>query len=245
MNRQEVLIVDDNVDLAENMAEIIEDLGFIPRVYHSPKKALEELTPDRYAVALLDIRMPEMDGVELYQHLKQRDPVLPAIAITAYAHDDRVQTAVEHGIIAVLSKPLDVPSLLEKISSLVEGECVLIVEDDNQLAHNLSELLLPRGFSPRMAGTCQEARQIAHHLPFSIILTDWRLPDGNGIELIEELFRQNPDRTSCIPIVFSGYPREMADPDNKIEANGITFFEKPLPIEQLLKRIAPSEKKPR
>jgi DNA-binding NtrC family response regulator len=230
-----ILVVDDNVDLAENVAEILEDEGFAVDVYTSPYKALESLEPGRYSVALLDIKMPGMDGIDLYRALKAKDPSLPAIAMTAYAQDDRIRAAVDEGVIAVMPKPLDVPRLLQKLSTVADGERALVIEDDVDLAQNLVELLTERGFSVRAAHSCAEARTLAGSTPdLSVLLTDCRLPDGDGIELVEELCRGS----SCTAVVFSGVIRSLPA-DTTPACGNIHFFEKPLDLARLLATLRP------
>jgi len=234
-SRHRVLVVDDNVDLAENVAEILQDEGFSVDVFESPFQALESLEPGRYAVALLDIRMPGMDGIELYRRLKQKDPLLPAIAMTAYAHDERIRAAVDEGVIAVMPKPLDVPRLLQKLGTVAQGERALVVEDDVDLAQNLVELLTERGFSVRAAHSCAEARRLAAGTTaLSVLLADCRLPDGDGLELVEELCRGS----ECTAVVFSGVMRALPR-EAKTPCGHVYFFEKPLDLARLLETVRP------
>lgn len=231
-----ILLVDDNVDLAENIAEILEDEGFAVDRFADPFAALGALIPGRYAAALLDIRMPGMDGIELYRALKERDPALPAIAMTAYAHDDRIRAAVDEGVIAVMPKPLDVPRLLHKLSSVVDGDKALVVEDDVDLAQNLVEILTERGFSVRVAHSCREARRLAIGDDLSVILADCRLPDGDGLELVEELCRGY----DCTAVIFSGYLQSLPERPRP-GCDHVHFFEKPLDVARLLQALRPDE----
>jgi CheY-like chemotaxis protein len=61
---------------------------------------------------LLDIKMPEMDGIELYRRLKEREPALSAIAITAHAEEEQITAAIREGILAMLFKPSYIKELL-------------------------------------------------------------------------------------------------------------------------------------
>ena len=117
MKRQEILLVDDNTELAENMCEILISEGFKVTFFDSPSIALESFSPDRYWIALLDLRMPEMDGVELCRRLWEREPSLPAIAITAFAEEERIQLALHEGISAVLFKPINISALLRTLTT--------------------------------------------------------------------------------------------------------------------------------
>ncbi|WP_373047712.1 response regulator [Vulgatibacter sp.] len=237
MATHRILVVDDNRDLAENVAEILEDAGFAVDVFEDPFVALEKLVPGAYAVALLDIKMPGMDGIELYKALKKRDPALPAIAMTAYAQDDRIRAAVDEGVIAVMPKPLDVTRLLRKLGSVVEGEKALVIEDDVDLAQNLVEILTERGFSVRAAHSCAEARRLGSSLQdLSVLLVDCRLPDGDGLELVDELCRG----TECTAVIFSGFLRAL--PASAMKGCGnLHFFEKPLDIARLIATLRPAK----
>ena len=229
-----ILLVDDNVDLAENIAEILEDQGFSVDVFSDPFAALQALVPGAYAAALLDIRMPGMDGIELYHALKERDPALPGIAMTAFADDARIRAAVHEGVIAVMPKPLELPRLLRKLASVVDGERALVVEDDVDLAQNLMEILTERGFSVRVAHSCADARRVARAGEPSVILADCRLPDGDGIELVEELCRGS----DCTAVIFSGVLRAL--PEGAHQAcDHVHFFEKPLDIARLVQTLRP------
>lgn len=107
-----VLVVDDNLELAENLGEILDGFGWDAEVFEDPRSALKVATPGRWCVALVDVRMPHMDGIELFERLRTVDPLLPCLAMTAFAHDDRLEAAVRAGVRCVLFKPVDPPSLL-------------------------------------------------------------------------------------------------------------------------------------
>lgn len=231
---QRILVVDDNRELAENLAEILEDEGFAVDVFDDPCKVIDQVRPGAYAAAVLDIRMPRMDGIDLYRKLKERDSALPALAMTAWAADDRIREAVRVGIIAVLSKPLDVPLFLRRLASLVGGDPALVVEDDEALAQNLVEILGERGFSVRVAHDCEEARRIADQMRFDVILADYRLPDGDGLELVEKL----STRDGSTAVVFSGYLAHLP-PGRNDAGDRIHFFEKPIDLTRLLDTIGP------
>jgi DNA-binding NtrC family response regulator len=224
-----ILIVDDNVHLAENLAEILGDCGFEAEAFARPQAALGAFAPGRYAAAILDIRMSGMDGVDLYRALRERDAALPAIAMTGYTHDDRLRDAVKAGMLATLAKPLDIAKLIARLTSVAEGRTALVVEDDAALAQNLAELLGERGFSPRVAHSCAEARRVIAAVPISVALVDWRLPDGDGVALVEDALAG----TDCTSIVFTGFAPELGEARRRIEAARAHLFEKPLPIERL------------
>lgn len=230
-----ILVVDDNRSLGENIVEILEDAGYAVDYFDHPTEALHALHRGRYRVALLDIRMPVMDGVELYHAMKAIDPALPAIAMTAWSDDTRVRAAVKEGVVAVFPKPVDATLMLSRLDSVVHGEPALLVEDDDGLSQDLCELLTDGGWAVRSAPTCAEARSLAAQLHPVLFIVDWRLPDGDGIDLADEFTRAY--RPSCM-LVFSGYPRDPRSPAERAMERGATFLEKPVDLQRLLELTA-------
>jgi len=116
-----VLIVDDNVDAAEMLAEALTLAGYDPHVEHSSTSAvarLERLAPD---IALLDIGMPDLDGYGLCAQIRAQTSTreLPLIALTGYGQPADRTRAVDAGFSAHCTKPVRLSSLLDLIESLV------------------------------------------------------------------------------------------------------------------------------
>ncbi len=80
-----VLVVDDNRELAENVAEILEDEGCRVTLAHSGEEALELGSADHFDLVLTDIRMPGISGIELVRRLSERDPAAKFLLMSAYS----------------------------------------------------------------------------------------------------------------------------------------------------------------
>ena len=113
--RTRVLVVDDNIDGAEMMAEALDILGYSAAVAHDGPDALRierEFSPQ---VALLDIGLPTMDGYELARRLRDVSPAIKLVAITGYGRESDRQRSREAGFAAHVEKPVD----LDKLSALL------------------------------------------------------------------------------------------------------------------------------
>lgn len=119
MKRPRILIVDDNRELADNLAEVLGDAGFSTNTYSVPCDVCACVHAGDFALALLDMRMPGMNGVELYRALKRLDPKMPAIAMTAYASDSLLEEARMEGFVDVWNKPVHPGNLVSRINALV------------------------------------------------------------------------------------------------------------------------------
>ena len=107
-----ILIVDDDQDIAINMSDVLNDLGYEADIANDGSSALKLARSKQYDVALLDFKMPDMDGAELYARMKKLQPSVVAIMVTAYAESDGVDRALSAGTWQVLRKPIDFDKLL-------------------------------------------------------------------------------------------------------------------------------------
>ena len=110
-----VLVVDDDVDIACNVIDILTDLGYDADSAHDGAAALQLVRQKSYDVAVLDFKMPGMDGATLYERIRQLRPETIGILVTAYAGDDGVVRAKMAGVRQVLRKPVDLNLLLLRI----------------------------------------------------------------------------------------------------------------------------------
>ncbi|MFW6150220.1 MAG: response regulator [Chloroflexota bacterium] len=111
-----VLVVDDEADLASNVKDIFEDEGYVVRVGHDGRTAEELCCDEQYDVGLIDIKLPDADGLDLVRRLGRLSPDTEYIMITGYAAlGSAMQAVKEERIVAYETKPLD----LENVLSLV------------------------------------------------------------------------------------------------------------------------------
>jgi signal transduction histidine kinase len=106
-----VLLVEDNEDLAENVSEILEDLGVSVRVVHDGASALASAA-EGFDVAVVDVGLPEVSGVELLPKLRATCPDCETILVTGHGTLESAIGAVRHGAFAYLLKPVDPDALI-------------------------------------------------------------------------------------------------------------------------------------
>jgi CheY-like chemotaxis protein len=111
---QRILVVDDDTAHASTIADILESIGYAVDVANDGFKALGFARTRRYDYALLDIRMPGMNGVDVLRKLRQETSDPPkTLMMTAYCQDSTVREARDEGALDVLEKPLDIPYLIK------------------------------------------------------------------------------------------------------------------------------------
>ena len=110
--RPRVLVVDDDPGIRETMGDILALEGFSVEVAPDGEQAVALCGKQAFDFALLDIRMPGMDGVETLEAMKAVLPDLRVVMITGFEAGDLARRAMEAGAEAVFRKPLDVASFL-------------------------------------------------------------------------------------------------------------------------------------
>ena len=112
-----ILVVDDDPSMASSLTEILDIKGFEVRAANSGAEALQILRDHPVDVMLTDVRMPGMNGVELYRATRKTHPNLRTFLMTAYAADDIIQKGMAEGIKTVFSKPVDINLLISIFSA--------------------------------------------------------------------------------------------------------------------------------
>ncbi|MEW6349334.1 MAG: sigma-54 dependent transcriptional regulator [Thermodesulfobacteriota bacterium] len=117
-----VLIVDDERDICELLFRVLEKEGFVPSLAHDAETALEMIRLGIPELVISDVKMPEMDGIELLRRAKKLDPDLPVLMITAWGAIDGAVEAMKIGAFDYLAKPLDMKLLTEKVRLALKGK---------------------------------------------------------------------------------------------------------------------------
>lgn len=124
MDEIKVMIVDDEIDFAEAVAERLELRGFHLKTVNCGKDALTALSanflPD---VVLLDLKMPNMGGFEILVELKEKYPTIEVIMLTGHGAASSGTDSMEHGAFDFIMKPVDFGELTEKIKLAYEKHC--------------------------------------------------------------------------------------------------------------------------
>src|SRR5690242_10914768 len=106
------LVVDDDRMLARTLADVLELKGWTVELANSGAEAVNVVARETFDVVLMDIKMPGMDGVDAFKAMKASHPDIRVILMTAYTAEDRIGEAQREGVLRVLSKPVDIASLL-------------------------------------------------------------------------------------------------------------------------------------
>ncbi len=111
-----ILVVDDQVGDRETLRGILEDKGYRVATARDGAETIEMVRSRHYDIIFLDMRLPDMNGVETYEQVKEVDPRATVIMMTGYSEEDLVKRAISQGAYTCIYKPYD----MEKVIALVE-----------------------------------------------------------------------------------------------------------------------------
>ncbi len=115
--------MDDEADITDALRIGLERRGFKVDTFNDPQHALSEFKPSTYDIALLDIRMPGMNGFELYRELRKVDSRVSVCFLTAFdVHRDEFEKMFpDVKVKAFLRKPITIDNLVTSLDALVAG----------------------------------------------------------------------------------------------------------------------------
>src|SRR6266545_4908936 len=235
MSTPTILVVDDDVDTTRNLSDILTDLGYEVAVAHDGPAALELVRARPFDVALLDLKMPGMDGLELYRRMKALRAGTVAIIVSAFASDATREEALAAGAWQVLAKPVDFTRLLKLVDEALGQPLVMIVDDDHDLCQSLWDVLRERGFRVTLAHDEGEAAHQLEAQSFNVVLIDMRLPDSDGTRVYRLVRAANPKART---IVITGLRSEMEQLVEQVVKEGAdAVCYKPFDVPRLLELL--------
>jgi DNA-binding NtrC family response regulator len=233
-----ILVVDDNQDLLETFAMILKRRGYNVQTAGNGLAAVDKCKNQQFDVTLMDIVMPDMNGVEAFRKIREIQPGASIILMTAYSDEELLQSARDEGVHKIIHKPIHIEKLMELINQAADDQPILVVDDDADICDTLTRIIENQGYNVLTAGSGEEAVIIAQDTECQIALIDVKLPNIDGLETLLRLKEINPD---LLVIMMTGFRNEVKDAlDKAQEASAITCLYKPFdPAEaaELVKKI--------
>ncbi|MCK9296706.1 MAG: response regulator [Desulfobulbaceae bacterium] len=120
MSEIKVLIVDDEVEFASTLAERLELRDITAETVNNGKDALSTILVRPPDVVILDLKMPDLSGLEVLHGIKAHDPSIEVIMLTGHGSTSSGIEGMERGAFDYIMKPIDLDLLLEKINQAYE-----------------------------------------------------------------------------------------------------------------------------
>jgi two-component system nitrogen regulation response regulator NtrX len=195
----DILIVDDEADIRELVAGVLGDEGFETRTAANAEGALAALAERRPSLVILDVWLQgsSMDGIELLDAMKSRDPTLPVVVISGHGNLDTAVAAIKRGAYDYIEKPFQAEQLLLVVRRATETE---------RLRREYEALKERVGIDIELTGTSPQINQVRATLK-RVAATGSRVlisgPAGSGKEVAARLLHQWSPRIDAPFVVVS------------------------------------------
>jgi len=190
-DKKSILLIDNEEGLCRMMEAVLLDNGYRVKAYTRSFQAVEEFVAGEWDLVITDIKMPGMDGLEVLQRIKLKQPQIPVIMITAYATVEMSIQALRKGAYDMLTKPFEPEELLYRVKNALTQTKLL--EENRELKEELAgkfrfENII--GASEGLKSVLEKVEKIAIR-DTSVLVTG---ESGTGKELIAQAIHYNSPR---------------------------------------------------
>jgi len=205
-----ILVIDDEEDMLENCSRILRRIGYEPLTEKDPVRAVEAIERERPDLVLTDLRMPEMDGIEILRATKQIDPEIPVILFTAYATIETAVEAIKEGAFDYIPKPFSADQLQVSIERALQQKRLL--EENRRLKEQVASTYSFEnivGKSLPMLQVFELIKKVAKSEANVLILGE----SGTGKELVARSIHANSRRAerAFIPVDCASLPETLLE----------------------------------
>jgi DNA-binding NtrC family response regulator len=117
-----ILIIDDDENIRKVLQTILEDEGYVTETADTAKKGIEKSEKAFFNLAMIDVRLPDMEGIELLTKLRDTKPKMRKLIVTGYPTLQNAVAAVNKGADAYIMKPFDVEKILRTIKEQLKKQ---------------------------------------------------------------------------------------------------------------------------
>ncbi len=207
----EILLVDDDPDLLKLISLRLSAAGYRVKSAESGEIALAHVAVNRPAVVVTDLRMPGIDGLQLFEQINAQHPTLPVIILTAHGTIPDAVAATQRGVFGFLTKPFDPQDLLKKVAQAVtvSGEARdsgVAVQGIAREAAWRAEIVTR---SAKMDDLLRRARLVADSMASVLVLGE----SGTGKELLARAIHAASSRAgkSFMAINCAAIPEQLLE----------------------------------
>jgi len=227
------LIVDDDQDHAESVADVLDLRGYAVELAFSGEEGAERFRAADFDIVLMDVKLPGMNGVETFFEFRKIRPDARVLMMTGYSVEELVAQAVENGALGVLYKPFAMEKLLAVLDRVKPRGMVLVADDDPDFAGSIAPLLQQQGYRVEIARDGRDALGKVEAGAIDCLILDMRMPLLSGLEVYLSL----KEGARLVPTIFvTGFAEEAGALDT-VRAFTRDLLVKPFDPAELLRMI--------
>lgn len=242
-----MLMVDDEPDFLDATARALSRRGFQVETASDGQQALALLGRGLFDVMVLDVKMPGIDGVEVFRQVRLLWPELPVIMLTGHGTIQQAFETSRAGLCEYLTKPCDVKDLAQAARRAVVATRsgagsveepsgpirLLLVDDEPELADSLCTAFSRRNMTVTVARDGVAVLRLLQEQVFDVAILDVKMPGMSGLDVLRRIKKLQP---STEVIMLTGHP-SMATALECSEEGACDLLMKPQSVEALTQKV--------
>ena len=240
MKKKAVLIVDDDRIIRKQLENELKRDFFETFVAADGKTTLEIFGREKIDIVILDVKLPDIDGLELLKDIKEKKPDCEVIVITGVGSQEIAISSLRRGAIDYIEKPIDLDELVAALGRAVEKlsereefsykNRLLVIDDEEEIVKRLTRVLGKEGYEVIGAFNGKDGLDVIQSSKIDVIITDIRMHDMDGIDVLKKAKKLYRDIEG---IVVTGFKdQELAI--KSLRAGALDYLTKPINLDELL-----------
>jgi DNA-binding NtrC family response regulator len=145
-----IVVIDDDKDVCEYLQDFLTSDGYSVTCVNDPTQALDALREREYHVAILDLMMPKLNGIDLLGQIRKVDDDLAVIILTGYPSLESATASIEHEVSAYIRKPFSIEDFRDALGRIAKKKGLVLRREDElhlTIGRNIRELRKGRGLT--------------------------------------------------------------------------------------------------
>ncbi len=246
---KKILIVDDDLGTSRTLSLILQKKGFRTEIFKSGQELLEGIKTNSYHVAILDLKLPDVEGTDLIVPIKKHNPDCAVIMVTGFASLETSIKAMNEGASSYITKPVNMDEVLAKIKDVLEKQDLVVGKRlaEIELRHTIEQLqkamdgiIQAMAFTleardPYTAGHQKRVASIAFAIGQEIGLEQDRLEGLRMAAIIHDIGKINvPAEILTKPGRLTALEFEMIKTHSQVGYDILKDIEFPYPVAQIV-----------
>lgn len=240
---EKALLIEDEQVARERLKKIIDKEGFETLTAGNGQEGLAIFKKENPGLVITDLKLPDIDGMEVIRTLKDLCPQTDIILITGHGDYDTAIQTLREGVLDYIKKPIDLDQLLTalgrhrerriKREHLFVPQSILVLDDEEVARSKLARVLGKEGYQVFEGADGEEGIRVFMEKKIDLVLADIKMPKKSGLEVLHEIKKLTDDAEV---IMITGY----GDENTAVEAmreGAINYIRKPIDIDQMLAAI--------
>ena len=186
-----ILVVDDDIDNAESLAELFDLEGHEAMVVHSGEAAIAAHMAQYFDLAFMDVMMPGLNGVDSFLQIRKMRPQAKVFMMTGYSVEELLKQAIDQGALGVLNKPLDSAAILAMVNDVGSEGLMVAPGFGADYSQSLQKVIASSGINCRIVSEAEQAQ--ADGGAGEVIILDLKTPGCHREDIQSKLALCLPD----------------------------------------------------